>query len=87
MAIYIKSFLSLTHVLLLALILSWSVAGSAAESAKNGDAPINQNTADSILKELKEIRQVLEKIEKQGGIAAAARTPSPADHREGLYKR
>jgi protein-disulfide isomerase len=35
-----------------------------------GDAPISQDTANSILKELKEIRRVLEKIEKQGGRAA-----------------
>ena len=42
----------------------------AAESPSSGDAPISQNTADAILKELKEIRRVLEKIEKQGGRAA-----------------
>ena len=42
----------------------------AAQSPTAGKAPIDQDTADEILKELKEIRRVLEKIEKQGGRAA-----------------
>ena len=42
----------------------------AAQSPTASKAPIDQDTADAILKELKEIRRVLEKIEKQGGRAA-----------------
>ncbi len=53
--------------LLLAAVLCYSPLTSAAESATGGDAPISQNTADAILKELREIRRVLENIEKQGG--------------------
>ena len=56
--------------LLLTVVLCYAPLTSAAESPAGGDAPISQNTADAILKELKEIRQVLEKIEKQGGRAA-----------------
>lgn len=55
--------------LLLAAVLCYSPLTSAAEPPAAGDAPISQNTADAILKELKEIRRVLEKIEKQGGRA------------------
>ena len=54
--------------LLLAVMLCCSPLISAAEPA--GDAAITQNTADAILKELGEIRKVLEKIEQQGGRAA-----------------
>ena len=74
---YAQSLFTLSPGLLLALMLCWSSSSNAAEPANSGgDAPITQNTADAILKELKSIRQVLENIEKQGGIAAAARTPS-----------
>ena len=55
--------------MLLAAMLCYSPLINAAESPADGDAPISQNTADAILKELKEIRRVLEKIEKQGGRA------------------
>ena len=56
--------------LLLAAILCCAPLSMAAESAAGGDAAITQDTANAILKELKNIRQVLEKIEKQGGSAA-----------------
>jgi len=62
-------------ILLLIAMLCLSPLCMAADPA-GGDAAITQNTADAILIELKSIRQVLEKIEKQGGIAAAARKPS-----------
>ena len=56
--------------LLLAASLCCAPLSMAAESAAGGDAAITQDTANAILKELKNIRQVLEKIEKQGGPAA-----------------
>ena len=60
--------------LLLAAILCYSPLTRAVEPAAGSDTTITDSTADAILKELKEIRQVLEKIEKQGG--AAAKRPS-----------
>ncbi|MCK4675454.1 MAG: hypothetical protein KAT61_06030, partial [Gammaproteobacteria bacterium] len=57
----------LTSLSLLSVVLCYSPLISAADTSANGDAPINTNTANAILKELKEIRRVLEKIEKQGG--------------------
>ena len=60
--------------LLLAAMLCCSPLSKAAEPAAGGDAAITGDTADAILKELKEIRRVLEKIEKQGG--SAAKRPS-----------
>ncbi len=68
----------LTSLSLLAVTLSYSPLVSAAESAGDGDAAINQSTANAILKELKEIRLVLEKIEKQGGRAAKSSKPTTA---------
>jgi protein-disulfide isomerase len=56
--------------LLLTVLFCCSSIVNAAESPAAGKAPIDQDTADAILKELKEIRRVLEKIEKQGGRAA-----------------
>jgi len=56
--------------LLLAVMLCCSPTTMAAEAAGGGNAPITVDTAAAILKELKEIRRVLEKIEKQGGRAA-----------------
>jgi protein-disulfide isomerase len=56
--------------LLLAAMLCCSPLTRATEPAGGGDDAITGNTADAILKELKEIRQVLEKIEQQGGRAA-----------------
>ena len=56
--------------LLLAAMLCCAPLSMAAEPAAGGDAAITRDTANAILKELKEIRQVLEKIEKQGGRAA-----------------
>jgi protein-disulfide isomerase len=52
--------------LLTALLLFCSPIINAAESKGDGSAPISQNTADAILKELKGIRSILGKIEKQG---------------------
>ena len=51
----------------------------AAEPAGNPEASpaITQDTADAILKELKEIRRVLEKIEQQGGPGRAQRPARP----------
>ncbi len=59
-----------TSLPLLAAMLCYSPLISAAEAAGGGNAPIDQNTGDAILNELKEIRRVLEKIEKQGGKTA-----------------
>jgi len=56
--------------LLLATVLCCTPFSMAAEPVAGGDAAITQDTANAILKELREIRQVLEKIEKQGGRAA-----------------
>ena len=56
--------------LLLAAILCYSPLTRAAEPVGGDDNAITGNTADAILKELREIRQVLEKIEKQGGRTA-----------------
>lgn len=56
--------------LLLAAMLCCSPLTQSAEPAVGGDAVLTQNTADAILKELGEIRKLLEKIEKQGGRAA-----------------
>jgi protein-disulfide isomerase len=58
--------------LLLAALLCCSPLTRAADPADDGNAAINQDTANAILKELREIRQVLEKIEKQGGRTAQA---------------
>ncbi len=60
--------------LLLAATLCCTPFNMAAEPVVDGNAAITQDTANAILQELKEIRQVLEKIEKQGG--RAARGPS-----------
>jgi len=51
-----------TSLSLLAVVLCYSPLINAAEPAGAGDAAINQNTANAILKELKNIRLVLEKI-------------------------
>lgn len=59
--------------LLLTALLCCSPAINAAEPKADGNAPITQNTADAILKELQEIRKVLVKIEKQGGRGAPSR--------------
>ena len=56
--------------LVFAAMLCCSPLTRAAEPAGGGDTTINVDTANAILKELREIRQVLEKIEKQGGRAA-----------------
>jgi len=56
--------------LVLAAMLCCSPLTRAAEPAADSDTTITGSTADAILKELKEIRQVLEKIEKQGGRVA-----------------
>jgi len=58
--------------LLLAATLCISPITRAAEPAAGADAAIDQGTANAILKELREIRRVLEKIEKQGGRSAQA---------------
>jgi len=62
--------------LLLVAIFCCSPTTMAAEAAGDGNTTITVDTADAILKELKEIRRVLEKIEKQGG-SAAKRTSRP----------
>jgi protein-disulfide isomerase len=59
--------------LLLGAVLCFPPLSSAAAPAAEGDAAINQSTANAILKELKEIRKVLEKIEKQGGRAKSSK--------------
>ena len=64
------TFFTLYPGLLLAAMLCCAPLSMAEEPAAGGDAAITQDTADAILKELKNIRQVLEKIEKQGGRAA-----------------
>jgi protein-disulfide isomerase len=64
--------------LLLAAMLCCSPSTRAAEPAAGGDTTITGNTADAILKELKEIRQVLEKIEQQGGRAPGPSKPTTA---------
>ena len=56
--------------LLLAAMFCYAPSSGATEPSADGNAAITQDTANAILKELKEIRQVLEKIEKQGGRAA-----------------
>jgi protein-disulfide isomerase len=56
--------------LLLAAMLCCSPLARAADPAAGSDTAITGDTAAAILKELKEIRRVLEKIEKQGGRAA-----------------
>ena len=61
-------------VCLLAAMFCYSPLSVAADPATDGNAVINQDTANAILKELREIRQVLEKIEKQGGRTAQAPT-------------
>jgi protein-disulfide isomerase len=53
-------------ILLTALLCCTTSTINAAETKGDSSAPISQNTADAILKELKGIRAVLEKIEKQG---------------------
>jgi protein-disulfide isomerase len=69
---YKQLLFSLYPGLLLAAILGYSPLIRAVEPAASGDAAITRDTANAILEELKEIRQVLEKIEKQGGRAAPA---------------
>ena len=58
--------------LLAAGIVCFSTLTTAAETTGTGNTSpaITQDTADAILRELKEIRRVLEKIEKQGGSTA-----------------
>jgi protein-disulfide isomerase len=63
-------FILYPRLLLLAAMLCCSSSIRAAEAAGSGDATITGDTASAILEELKEIRRVLEKIEKQGGTAA-----------------
>ena len=70
MSLFRHAAFSLYRNLLIFAVLACMQPAIAAESPSSGDAPIDQNTADAILKELKEIRRVLEKIEKQGGRAA-----------------
>lgn len=60
-------------ILLIALLCCTTSSINAAETKTDGSAPISQNTADAILKELKGIRAVLENIEKQGGKAQPSR--------------
>ena len=62
--------------LLLTVMLCWSPLTRAADPAAAGNTAITADSAGAILKELKEIRKVLEKIEKQGG-AAAKRDAKP----------
>ena len=62
--------------LLLTVMLCWSPLTRAADPAAAGNTNITTDSAEAILKELKEIRKVLEKIEKQGG-AAAKRDAKP----------
>jgi len=64
--------------LLIATLLCCSPLTRAAEPDADSDTTITGSTADAILKELKEIRQVLEKIEKQGGVAKAPSKPTTA---------
>jgi protein-disulfide isomerase len=55
---------------LLIVTAGFSPLANATEQKAAGDAAISNDTAKEILKELKNIRQVLEKIEKQGGTNA-----------------
>ena len=64
--------------LLLAATLCCSPLTRAAEPAAASDTTITGSTADAILKELREIRRVLEKIEKQGGRAKGPSKPTTA---------
>jgi len=64
--------------LLLAAMLCCSPLTRAAEPAVGSDTTITGSTADAILKELKEIRRVLEKIEQQGGRAKGPSKPTTA---------
>jgi len=71
----------LTSLSLLTVTLCYSPLSIAAETSAtsaDSDSPISMNTANAILKELKEIRLVLEKIEKQGGRAAKSSKPTTA---------
>jgi protein-disulfide isomerase len=58
--------------LLLAAVFCCAPPSGAVEPTASSDAAITRDTANAILEELKEIRKVLEKIEKQGGRAAPA---------------
>ena len=64
--------------LLLTAILCWSPLTRAADPAAAGNTTITADSAGAILKELKEIRKVLEKIEKQGGAAKRPSKPTTA---------
>ena len=70
MSFYKHAAFSLYRYLMIFAMLACMPTVIAAEPPAAGKAAINQDTADAILKELKEIRRVLEKIEKQGGRAA-----------------
>jgi protein-disulfide isomerase len=67
-----------TSLSLLTVALCYSPFISAADTAGDGEAAISNNTANAILKELREIRKVLEKIEKQGGKPARKARPTTA---------
>ena len=73
---YKAALFHLNPVLLLIALLCCTPAINSAENETDGSAPITQNTADAILKELKGIRAVLEKIEKQGSRAQPSRPTS-----------
>jgi protein-disulfide isomerase len=64
--------------LLLVVLLCYSPFTRAVEPAANGNDAITRDTANAILEELKEIRQVLEKIEQQGRTAQAPSKPATA---------
>jgi protein-disulfide isomerase len=68
----------LTSLSLLSLMLTYSPLIAVAETSADNDTTINMDTANAILKELKEIRRVLEKIEKQGARAAKRSKPTTA---------
>ena len=78
MRIYKLTLITLHTSMLLAAMLCCSPLTRAAEPAAGSDTTITGSTADAILKELKEIRQVLEKIEKQGGRAKGPSKPTTA---------
>lgn len=65
----------------LMLLLSAAISMSSAhaqQNAEEGSTPISSNQADAILQELKEIRKLLESIDKKGAVAQAPkRAPVP----------
>ena len=69
-------FTLLTGLSLLTVTLCYSPYINAATPGADGEAAIDQNTANAILKELKSIRLVLEKIEKQGGRGKSSKPTS-----------